>query len=193
MALPVIENVYRVTWNFTTYQGITPRIINHYFVATGSEADLVTALDSNKVNGMFAPMNTGFTPASIDVLPLNGTSPTSNHTLDLTSWEPCEGTGEPVPEACYILTLHTGQRGPRGRGRMFIGPASESNIDSGLVTGEAPEDLQGAWVDFMEAITGDGVELVVASYVNEDFNTVLGTLVQPYVGMQRRRLLQVRP
>lgn len=191
--LPEIPGVVRLTWNFQTVSGVTPRIVQHLFSATSNMEDLGQAIVDSAPEGLFGPMLAGHEPASISLLPLDGTTPTYEHS---TVWNDplCLGTGQMMPAVCALLQFKTNQRGPRGRGRSFIGPIVEqANLD-GVLDGTTRGNLQDAWVVFATGISThvDGGILCVASYTHEDQHLVTNLTIDTVVATQRRRQDQLR-
>lgn len=172
-------------WN--SYEGVAP--VNVFHVATASEdvteigEALVAAAEA--AGPMFAPMPEQYYSPTFAVLPLDGETPTA---LFPTDWvDACQGDSDMIPASAYVYSFRTAQRGPRGRGRMYIGPISESTQLNGVVTGAAPGSMQTAWGEFVTAIGVETIGLVVASYVHEDFHPVLGLTLKTVCGTQRRR------
>jgi hypothetical protein len=189
--LPVIADTFRITLNYSSFEGVTPRNVFHVGNPLLDVTALAGVLNDNWVTNMAAPLRADYNPVTFDILPLDGTTPTSNHTF-LGPDDFCNGGGDPVPEAAFVLSLKTAQRGPRGRGRLFIGPASEEDIENGKAVNTARDSCQEAWSTFAANILGDGAGLVVASYVHADKHVVTGVTVDSDLGTQRRRLLQTR-
>lgn len=191
--LPVIEDVYRVTWNFTTDQGVTPRIVQHY-KSIGSDVAVVgAALVGAVADSMFYPMPASFEPFSMSILPLDGVTPTQEFTIPPTH-AMCGGDSQGIPAAAAIMKLTTQVRGPRGRGRSFIGPIAENTQDSGILTQIARNNLLAGWNDFLPAIQAldPVIFMVVASYVHADANPVTNVVFESVLGTQRRRQNQLR-
>lgn len=191
--LPVIEDVYRVTWNFTQDQGVTPRIVQHYWSPSSDVDVLGASLVAATEDGIFQPMPASFEPFDIDVLPLDGTTPTRNFDMPPTHHF-CNGGSQGIPAAALIMKWTTAVRGPRGRGRSYIGPVAEDMQDSGQAIAGALSTLTGAWNDMLTTLAGLSpiVSLCVASYTHSDFNVVTGISAERTLGTQRRRQDQLR-
>jgi hypothetical protein len=192
MALPVIENCFRVTWNFSGFSGVTPRIVNHYLAPGFTDAQVGQRIDDSMENGLFEPMPAGFAPTSIDVLALDGTSPTRNHALE-NETTPCEGSGQTIPAAAFLMALQTNQRGPRGRGRMFVGPIGEATQAEGIAETTPLANLEGAWAGFLANLGApEPMYLAVASYTHAVAEPVTGIRFERVLATQRRRQNQLR-
>lgn len=191
--LPTIANCFRVTWNFDGYVGVTPRIVQHYLAPSMDETELATKIDDAIPNALFEPMHPGFTPTTIDVLPLDGVTPTYTRTLE-TEATMCEIGGEIVPAAAAIISFKTAVRGPRGRGRSYVGPVSESAVSDGVLDQIPRTDLSEAWETFLTNLGGgiDPVYLAVASYAHTEANPVTSITFERTLGTQRRRQNQLR-
>lgn len=191
--LPTITDVYRVTWNFSPSEGVTPRIVQHYY-SPNSDVDVFGAsLIAVMVDDLFYPMPGAFEPLTIDVLPLDGTTPTQSFNLP-NGIAFCSGDSDMSPASAYVMSLRTAQRGPRGRGRSYIGPVADSTIQDGQVFGESYENLQVAWAAFLEAASelDPLISLCVASYTHSDQHVVTGITFRQVLGTQRRRQDQLR-
>lgn len=195
MALPTIPNCYRVTWNFFTYNGLTPRIVQHFLTASADVTEIGTAIWEATANGMFEVMNPNFEPTSLSILPLDGTSAThlvskpGSVTTTL-----CESGGESMPAVAMILSLKTNLRGPAHRGRSFIGPASESTFTDGFFNSTPRDDTTEAWSTFLANLgsSDPSIGLAVASYKHETATPVTNFNVESVAGTQRRRQNQLR-
>lgn len=185
--LPVIDDVFRVTFNWGGAHGITPRNVIHVRAPLLDEQGVSTALVSSFNDDMWKCVQQDYAFSSMDILKLDGTSATQtiNNAAQgsLTS-------GDSIPEACGIVSLRTAQRGSRGRGRVFLGPVAESQQAQGVIV--SPTTTSIAWEAFRDELVDNDAELVVASYVHADANPVTNIIMEPIIGTQRRRLLQLR-
>lgn len=191
--LPVIEDTYRVTWNFTNSGGVTPRIVQHYY-SPGSDVDVFGAsLIAVMVDDLFYPMSGSFEPETIDVLPLDGMTPTKSFNLP-SEIAFCSGDEDFSPASAYVMSLQTSVRGPRGRGRSYIGPVADSTIEDGKAHGISAGNLIDAWNAFLVAASelNPLISLCVASYTHEEMNVVTGVQIRNVLGTQRRRQDQLR-
>ena len=193
MPLPVIENCYRLTWNFQTDNGVTPRIVQHY-VCPSSNVDYVgAAIVAAQEDNMFNPMPQGFEPDTFDLLPLDGTTPT--RVFDCQEFvQMCASAEECSPASAAIISLRTDQRGPQGRGRSYVGPIAEAEMENGLLKVADINAMQTAWNAFLGTLAGLDPEvlLVVASYVHEEAYPVQNLVFEGVLGTQRRRQSQLR-
>jgi len=194
MPLPVIPFVFRCSWDFSTFNGVTPANVFHVFSSAGTDADIGELIWASAPEGLLLPVHEGFEPTAVTVLPLDGV--TAGVTVPKPPGGPtlCQGDGQFIAEAAVVLKMATGVRGPSGRGRQFLGPIGEGTQQDGLIVGDTLTDLVPHWADFRAALAVDTTLLVVASYTNESSAPVLegGFNVNPGVCLQRRRLLQLR-
>lgn len=195
MALPVIPNVFRVTWNFASYQGVTPRCVQHFLTATADGADLGVAIWEACEDSMFFFMHQNFEPQSLSIIRLDGTSatvevPRSSHS----DAEMCATTGEIIPAAAAVISWRSLVRGPKGRGRTYVGPVSESAIQNGKLIGDGITLLPLAWTTFMDNLTANtpNIELTIASYRHEESYLVSSFSMSNTLATQRRRQDQLR-
>lgn len=191
--LPVIPDVYRLTWNFATDQGVTPRIVQHYYSASSDVAVVGASIVDAAVPDLFYPMPVSFDPYGFDLLPLDGVTPTQTFTFPAPVGM-CGGNSQGIPAAAAIMKIKTDVRGPRGRGRSYIGPVAEDQQDSGVLAVGARNSMQDAWNEFLPALQALDPEifLVVASYTHGDYNLVVNLVWESILGTQRRRQQQLR-
>jgi len=187
MPLPVISDVFRVTLNWGPAHGLSPRNVLHFEAASGDEVALATTLTDNFTDSMWQPVMQDWAFSSLDIIKLDGVSATVTVPIDpqgsLTS-------GDWIPNEAVIVSLHTGVRGPKGRGRVYLGPIAESVQNGGLYT--SVSSLTTAWSDFANAMSTDGKPWVVASYAHAEAHQVTSLHVPGLVGSQRRRLDALR-
>jgi hypothetical protein len=169
----------------------TPRLpchnVIHFHSPTGNEEDLGDKFDARRSLAMFKYLSNGYRMFSLDILALDGVSAGLTHVID----GDLQGgaTGDPLPQVCAGLTFQTATRGPRGRGRIYMGPTSEAAFSDGFASNLT--DLatwEGAWTTFNTGMTADGYALCVASYLHEDQNEVSNIRANRYSTTQRRRM-----
>lgn len=197
MPLPVIADVFRCSLIWDTVAGVTPVNVIHVQSATATASqvgtNLLQAFEDHSAT--LAAIATGYDLHEIDVLPLDGTSPTTPIFIS-DSGVNGSGGANPVPEVALVTTFSTNQRGARGRGRLFLGPMSEAAIVAGEIDTAAISlaSVGAAWVAWNAQLLAGSPSIthVVASYVHADAHPV--TLYTPRIdyGTQRRRLLQTR-
>lgn len=195
--LPVIADVYRVSLDWIGAGGVTPRNSLHFRTAftdldeIGAAFNLGWQTARATAEPLFA-MSSDFECFDVDVLPLDGT--TASHTVRLEAEIQGNTEGEWSPATAVVASLHTTQRGARGRGRMYIGPIAESKMENGLLVTASVIEMQSGWEalldQFQTAVTG--LQLVIASYVHADAHDVTSVRVDSILGTQRRRQDQLR-
>lgn len=194
--LPVIHGVYRITLPWTAVSGVAPRNVFHVESASSDVEAVGTALDQafqSSSAGMFEIMPTGMECLQLEILPLDGVQATV--ITDLTQVVTGGGGGGQFsPASAAVLSMRTTQRGPQGRGRMYIGPCTESFIADGVIDTQRRDDMVGAWKGFLLTlrIGSPSCTLVVASYTHARANTVLDVSMSTTLGTQRRRQDQLR-
>lgn len=187
--LPVIADTFRCTMNFDMTGGVAAHCVAHFASNTGNEADLATEFENHLTSNMIAPLLDAVTVESLDIIALNGVSATQHFTLANTSSGTT--TGDVIPAAAAVLSLHTGQRGPQGRGRLFLGPIGESGNIDGIFSPSLLTACVAAWTAFQADLFADGWAQVVASYVHGVNYTVLSHSMRPQLGTVRRRQNQL--
>ena len=187
--LPVIANVYRCTWNYTAFGGVTAHNVLHFESTSSDEAGLAATIEDNLTTNMISPVYDIVTVESVDVIKLDGSSATQN--FPISSGASGTTTGDIIPAAAAVLSLHTAQRGPEGRGRLYIGPIGETLNSDGLISTVATAAVVTAWEAFATAIAADDWLHVVASYVHAVARPVISYSMRPQLGTVRRRQEQL--
>jgi len=190
--LPTINNVFRVVLLWNTNTGITPRNVFHVHANGADEGDVKDTIQSNAVDHMFSPMSGAYDCPQIGVTKLDGSSAQQIFNITSGTFLGGHSGSDAIPQACALLSLHTAQRGPRGRGRMYIGPIVEAAQANGVLNTTDGADMDVAWSDFISAMDTDNMPMVVASYVHADFHLLTSINIDSLVATQRRRLDQLR-
>lgn len=199
MALPVISDIFRCTLNWSTGGGVTPRNVLHVSNASATEAQVGTSLKTVLENAsydveLWGCLNAANVLQSLDIIKLDGSSASITTTMTPGVVKGGAVTGDVIPQACGVVSFHTSQRGPRGRGRIYIGPIMETQQAGGILLGTTVTSMQTAWTNFLTSLAGAAVPipLQVASYVHADAHAVTSASVDTIIGTQRRRLDQLR-
>ena len=194
MSLPVITDVWRVTLLWGSYGGVTPRNVFHVYCAGGAAdtqvaAALTTALNAHQ--DMWDAVSTDYSLDSFDLLGLDGASSTSKHMISATTGS---ATGDTIPSSAALVKFTTGRRGPRNRGRMFLGPVGEGAVSGGYLQNPTLGNVQTAFNGFLAALGAGStaLALVVASYKHASFALVTSVVVENKLGTMRRRQQQLR-
>lgn len=190
--LPVIADVYRCVLEWNQNLGVTPRNVFHVQSDSSTLPDIALGIGAAMSDDMFIAMPSAFGVSSVFITPLDGVTAGGSFPLGAT-FNSIE-SGQPMPAVAVVQTLTTEQRGPRGRGRMYIGPASEAVCDAGHFVGDAVGLMDTAWDNFIaDLTTGDPtLVLVVASYVHADAHPVTSHRTNEVLGTVRRRQDQLR-
>ena len=189
MPLPVISNVMRVSLEWTNTAGGWPFVavnVMHFRGAPGDESDVATALAStlntNQNDALFS-LSEDYDLTNISVTPLDGTS--SAQVFPQTGISG-HATGQAIPQCAVVWTFYTGHRGPSGRGRIYLGPITETiNDDGNLIVGTS--DPGTAIQAIIDDMLGAGHELLVASYTHSVARDVSSFTIHPLIRTQRRR------
>ena len=191
MTLPVIAGIVRVALTWTNGDGSPESVHNvlHFDGDTGDVTDLCNslnaAIDGVHANALIALSNQ-YQLTSMTAIPLDGTS--GGTTVSVTG--PFgQATGDYIAQGCQVLSLYTGRRGPRGRGRMYLGPVGESVQENGHVAVTAATFVA-AWQDVFDTMSGLGADVVVASYAHSDAHPVTSLAMHSPLFTQRRRALK---
>lgn len=192
--LPEIGNCIRVTLNWNTVNGVTPRNVFH--LITNSEdvtqigSDLDDAFTGQSHNPFFA-INASYELLSYLFTVLDGDS--AGIVVPAQPGITGEASGQAIPQVAAVLSLRSNQRGPRGRGRLYLGPIGEDQQANGILNGSLASETAGAWagVNTDLAASDSAASIGVASYTHADVHGVTHFSMRPQTGTQRRRLDQL--
>jgi len=192
--LPTIGNCVRVSCNWNTVNGITPRNIFHVITSSEDEEEIALAVQTAlhaSAQKPFGCMLASRSIASYTVTLMDGHS--AGQVVASTFAISGEQTGEEIPASAAVLSLHSPQRGPRGRGRLYIGPIGEAAQANGLVGSGNVSGMLSAWSAFETSLAASSISgsLGVASYVHSEVNGVTSLSMRPQCGTQRRRQNQL--
>lgn len=187
----IIAGCFEVVLPWLGYQGVKPRNVLHFHSATGTVAQLAADLSTNLTDTMFLPMHTGQFLNSVIITPMDGSTASAEFPI---TQRKGGGTGEVSPASAAIVSLRTGVRGSKGRGRVYIGPCTESEVQNGLLAGADAANMTTAWNTFSAAMTAAaGVfDLAVASKKHAIAYPVTSLHAEAVIGTQRRRQSQLR-
>lgn len=194
MPLPVIANTFRVGV-VQQVSGVVDQLVNVIHVHTSgglTEADVADNVETAWSARLASQQDNNLLYVETDVLELNGTSGTLQHSWGASPAHGTHGSNEMAPlSTAAIVTLRTGLAGRSNRGRVFFGGLQRSQIDQN--TGDALDSsavtaIQGAWDLFISDLSSAGSDLVVASYVHATEHVVTQAKVRSYLGTQRRRV-----
>lgn len=194
MPLPVITNTFRVGV-VQQVTGVAENLVNVIHVHTGgglSETDVAEAVEAAWGDNISAIQSSNLNYIETDVLELNGTSGTLQHTWTGATTTGTHGANEMEGlQVCAIWTLRTGLAGRSHRGRMFISGLQRSQVDQNTghqLDGGSRTAMQTAADGFVADLAATSTDLVVASYALASESLVTSILVRPYLGTQRRRV-----
>jgi len=188
--LPTIGNCVRFTINWSQSAGVRPVNVLHLITSSTDEEEIAGAFsDAVLAAGadVFDPVQDGYTIDSYTVTLLDGSS--AAQVINEPATIGGQASGDPIPAVAAVLSLRTAQRGPRGRGRLYLGPVGEGITAGGVLTGTTTTSTVAAWTALMgELATGTPtMSLGVASYVHSEVNGVSSVSMRPQVGTMRRR------
>lgn len=193
--LPVIADVFRVTLDWAA--GSAPQCHNvmHFEAPSKTSAQVFTALNANVTNSMWSTMYTGAHVTNVDVLPLDGTSPTLSNAVagGPAKWAGNGGSDYSSRAPAAIIKLATAIRGPANRGRVFLPFCSEQDFTAGRFDPSIVTAVTAAWVTFANAMAAAGVALGVASYVHANWHQAVNVALHDVAGTVGRRQRILRP
>jgi len=191
MTLPVISGIVRMALTWTNGDGAPESVHNvlHFDGDTGDVTDLANSFNAALTdvdNNALIALSTQYQLTSITCIPLDGTSGGTTVSVDGPFGQ---ATGDYIAQGCQVLSLYTGRRGPRGRGRIYIGPVGETVQENGHVAVTAATFVA-AWQSVFDTLSGLGADLVVASYAHADAHPVTSLAMHSPLFTQRRRALK---
>jgi len=190
--LPEIADCFRVTFNWTNLSGgPSSHNVMHFTSASLNEEDLGNALEAQLDDAMFTAISADYECVSLDIIKLDGTSATQTYEFTGGGFHG-DGSDQIIYEGAACVSLRSLVRGPKGRGRVFLGPVSEGSTGNGLINPTGVAIMQSAWDSFIIGIAGADAILSVASYVHETAYAVQTAHVDEYLCTQRRRLVARR-
>lgn len=193
--LPTIANVYRIG---IEWQGGLVKPVNVFHVKNVSGAtvpEIAAAIGAATPTGtqkIWKFLSSGYHADHVVVTPLDGHTAGVPVPLGVT-WAG-DGSGDEIMNDAAVISFHTGQRGSRGRGRLYQGPITETRQSNGLLDGGDVSDTVSAWSTFHASMRSGSpsIDPVVASYKWADSHSIVSIRVDSVVGSQRRRLDQRR-
>ena len=196
--LPVIPNIFRVAIRHvapSTGQH-TVNVIHVLGRDDDTGASLASALnDAIADTHPFEALQSGYDSdhVTLQITPLDGHTTTTEHTVSDSAWGGGVG-GDAIPEAAMGVTLYTDVRGRRGRGRVFVGPVSESSVNNGLFGSTLVSDMTAAWNLWQVHLKSLDVnrDFMVASYKDGLARPVTVMTARAQVRTQRGRLVRLR-
>lgn len=188
--LPVIADTFRVTLNWYLSNNVGAKAANvlHFrdTTSTQDKDDLAADLNDNVNNNMFAMLDPQANIFSYEIIPLDGSTPTGEYNFSTARGG--SGTGEGIAQAAVMVKLQTEQRGPKGRGRIFLPFLEEGAQVDGALDPTKRSTAITNWIAFRTAMTTDGWQMVVASYAHQAAYEVTGISVRTVSGTIRRRV-----
>jgi hypothetical protein len=186
--LPTIGNCVRVALNWSSSGGIKPVNVFHLITSSTNETAIGEALDDAFVTATseaWAFTHSSYECESYTITLLDGSS--AGQVIPTGTPFSGGGTGGLVPQVAAVLSLRTIQRGARGRGRLYMGPVGETDIDAGLLDSNKVDDVLAAWDQVEASLASNSMSLGVASYVHADVHGVSSISMRSQAGTQRRR------
>lgn len=181
--------IYRMTLNITNTSAPTTHNVLHW---SGSGSEDVLSADFDDALGELAaashllwPCPDDSTMNSISTLDVGSTEASFDY--NLTNDQTGGASGDPIWQAAGIVSIKTNTRGPRGRGRIYLGPCAEDANDSGNLDPTGMGVCQTAWNDLRASMALDGWSLGVYSRTYSTFAAATSVTVRDYIATQRRR------
>lgn len=190
----VIPHVTQVVLKWRRYQGVKPVNVLHFVThgaGWGDPAELATNLGTVMTDAMFGPMSTSHAFFTIGVTPLDGVTAEREFTVPGRSGS---GGANIDPAVAAVVSLRTSTRGPRGRGRVYIGPVADNEWSQGSLVAGLANTTTAAWDTFRTALPAQSgaFDLVVASKKHLTWNIPFSSVCEAVVATQRRRQTQLR-
>ena|SRR5215831_14455834 len=193
--LPVLTNCWRIANNYTCGEASFVNVWN--VQDDGSSPDgsqvgaaFIAAYDQASPSSMRALHSSAVTLGAVECTPYDGSTPTTvvNRSAGV------HGTGTTPPVAAQvagIITLQSVIRGPRGRGRIFMGglPAGLLDADGARFSTSWPTDVASWEGNFEVALAAGspGLNIVIVSLKHSDFHQLDHTVARRYIGTIKQR------
>lgn len=190
MPLPVIANVWRVTLNWTNDDVPDPAAnVMHFSAALATANDVFVALDAGiGANVLWnAPVAAGSRVTSVEVLKLDGTSPTEEFLTGIDTYWSGASASAAIPQSAATITWKTAMRGRSKRGRTFLPHVGEGATVDGAIDGTTLTNLQGAWDGLLTDWPSAGITPVVASYLLASAQAVTAYVARARTSTMRKR------
>lgn len=198
MALPVIPLTVRAAVRGLNTVGRPWVNVWHFRKTSGSvDATALAALDAELFKLYVGSAYAGagnqpikqYWPAGCVVQDATYTPLDGSAASTLVSWTGAgaDAGGHLPPECAVVLSLRTGFRGRRFRGRIYLPVGTQSQANSGLVIAAYRSGVPGNYTAFRTALTAANWEHVVASYVGAFATPVASVLIDSKFDVQRRR------
>jgi len=190
--LPVIPDVFRVVLEWNAHGGVSPVNVLHFFADGATSAQVAGVIADHITSDMFSVVGQDFTLDTIAITPLDGSTATTHHSLGV--GVAGQATGQAMLNMAACLNFGTTQRGSRGRGRVFLGPITESvNTGENNWDGAQRTDLRNDWAAFITACGTDSPSVVlgVASYAHGDFHIITSLTPDTLLRSCKSRLNQL--
>lgn len=182
--LPEIEGVTRAAFKWGPVVAVN---VLHFHQDTANPNDLFIKLDAHLDPRMWNCVSTSQRIVELDLTVLDGSTATVSFIPpNTTKWKGSAG-GENIPALAAVVKKTTAIRGRTGRGRTYVGPATESENDGGRLLSTTATNLAAGWTAFQSAMIADDIREVVASYKDGTAFTVLNYTVRNAYGTMRMR------
>jgi hypothetical protein len=190
---PVIADVWRVTFDFNTVGGVSPRNVVHVHDTAGTSTplDIANGVQTAVVDEMWAVVNSSFEVLTLTVRKLDGVSGSHTFATDHTiKWFGHAG-GQPLPNVAAKIKFKTGLGGRSHRGGVYLGPIGENEVDAGILDSGDIATVVAAWESFRATASTDHIPLQVASYRHATASPVVSVAGRTRSSSMARRLDQI--
>jgi len=190
---PIIPNVWRVTFDFNAFGGVSPRNVIHVKDTAGTAlpSDVSVVVQESVPDELWAVVNNNFQVVSITVRKLDGVSGShvfdTDHTI---KWFGHAG-GQMVPNVAAKIRFGTVLGGRSHRGGVYLGPVGENEIDSGILDSTDMATVAAAWADFGATLATHETPQQVASYRHATSEPVTSWTPRSRQSSMSRRLDQM--
>lgn len=167
---------------------------------------MANLLDLTVTQNMWVNVQNTCSVNYMQVTKLDGIGATYQQATTGSKWTGGDGSGDWVPNVATVVSLRTGQRGQRHRGRLYLPFQGELNISNGVNTSSIVAG-QTAWANFLAGMATGLGPMVVATYGHSEYvknhqivthtwtpdsTPVLTATVEATLATQRRRQTRLR-
>ena len=190
MPLPVIANTWACTYVWGNVNAPNPATFTiHYLDISGTQtaANLAADIETSTTQDMWRQMTSAAIASKLNIIKLDGVSAGQSFATSGGAKWTGSGGADTILQGAIVVSLKSAQRGPRGRNRIFLPWAAESEQTNGTLLAPGQALMQAAWNVYQPAMVALGWRTVAVSAKYADQHEVANIVVRNFLKTQRRR------